>query len=255
MTRMDCREVRDLLPAFDDDELPAIERGAIAQHLQGCPECSDALAELRALRSRIRTSGTFAPPAGLQARVRSAIGIAHRDQKPAGWKRYAVMAASHAIVAGLAALLAYAALSRSDARTATTREVVAAHVRSVLADQLVQVASADTHTVRPWFTGRVPFAPDVVDLGASGFPLLGGRLDYVLDRPAAAIVYGRRKHRINVFVLPEQHAPNAGEFTAVLNGYNVAAWHHGGFAYFATSDLNATELQEFAQALRGPVSR
>ncbi len=251
MTRMDCSEVRDLLQAFDDDELSAAERSAVTMHLQSCGECAAALSGLRSLSRRIRASGTFALPAGLDGRLRTAIGVERRGREARDWRGWVAVAASHVAVAALGALLAIATLSRSDERAVAVRDVVGAHVRAMLTDQLVQVASADTHTVRPWFAGKVPFAPDVVDLAGKGFPLLGGRVDYVLDRPAAATVYGRRKHRINVFVLPESQVPGTGEYRAVREGYNVIAWRHGGFAYFAASDLNADELGELAQALRG----
>ncbi len=251
MTRMDCGEFRDLLEAYDDGELPAMERAAIAEHLQGCRDCSAALAELQALRGRIRAAGTFVAPAGLEARIHAAVGLESRRPRPFGWRQISALAASHAAVALLGGLLAYAMLARNDVRTAATRDILAAHQRSLIADQLVQVASAETHTVKPWFTGRVPFAPEVADLSAQGFPLLGGRVDYVLDRPAAALVYGRRKHRINVFILPAEQAPATAEFQADRNGYNVTAWRKGGFAYFAASDLNAGELRELVAALRG----
>lgn len=255
MTRMDCGEIRDLLQAYDDDELPASERAAIAQHLQGCAACAGILAEHQALRKGIRACGTFAMPAGLEARIRSAIGIESHRQKHPNWRRYAGKAASHAAVAALGAFLAYAALTRVDVRAATSRDIVAAHVRSMLAGQPTQVVSSESHTVRPWFTGKVAFAAEVVDLGARGFPLLGGRVDFVLDHPAAVVVYGRRKHLINLFVLPASQAPNTGEFMDTRYGYNIASWRDGEFSYFAASDLNAAELQEFAQALRSPGPR
>ena len=177
MTRMDCSEFRDLLEPYDDGELPATERAAIAEHLKGCRACSAALADLQALRNRIRTAGTFAMPAGLEARIQSALGLESRRPRPFGWRGITALAASHAAVALLGGVLAYAMLVRSDARLTTTRDIVAAHQRSLIADQLVHLASAETHTVKPWFTGKVPFAPEVLDLSAQGFPLLGGRTD------------------------------------------------------------------------------
>lgn len=249
MTRMDCNEFRDLLEPYDDGELPPSERAAVAGHLEGCRHCAAALADLEALRRRIRGAGTFAAPASLEARIRLALGLEARGLAAFGWRRVTALAASHLAVAVLGGLLAYTMAARSDVRLQTTRDVVAAHQRSLIADQLVQVASAETHTVKPWFTGRVPFAPDVVDLSAQGFQLLGGRTDYVLDRPVAALVYGRRKHRINVFILTAEQAPAVGTFQTARNGYNVAAWRKGAFAYFAASDLNAGEMAELVAAL------
>ena len=134
-------------------------------------------------------------------------------------------------------------------RAAAAREIASAHVRSLLGEQLVQIATSDSHTVRPWFAGKVPFSPAVIDLADRGFPLLGGRVDFVLDQPAAALVYERRKHRINVFVVPQDRLPVSVPFHTVYNGYNVLAWRDRGFAYFSVSELNPAELQEFADAL------
>lgn len=250
MIRMDCGEVRELLHVYEDDELPASERAEVARHLHECADCSEALAALRSLRARIKGAGTFATPAGLEDRVRLAIGIAAERRVAPSRTRFAALAASHVVVAALGALVAAALVSRSDNRTVIARDVVAAHVRSLLGEQIVQVASAETHTVKPWFAGRVPFAPEVVDLIQRDFPLIGGRLDYILERPAVAIVYGRRKHRINLFILPERQAGSSADFEAVRDGYNVVVWQQAGFAYFAASDLNAPELREFTQAIR-----
>jgi anti-sigma factor RsiW len=250
MTRMDCGEVRDLLQSYADDELPAEERRAIARHLETCRACATALAELQTLRQRIKAAGTYAPPPALEQRLRSAIGMADRHLARPGWRRLSALAASHLMVALLGGYLAYAAISRADTRAQISRDIVTAHVRALLSDQLVQVASADTHTVKPWFTGKVPFAPHVLDLADRDFPLIGARVDYVLDQQAAVLVYGRRKHRIDVFVLPAGQGPSVADVQGVRNGYNVVGWRHGGFSYFAASDLNEKELGDFATTLR-----
>ncbi len=253
MNTMDCSEVRELLHSFEDAELPASERAAMARHIEGCDDCRGALNALQSLRRRMHATGTYTQPPNLERRVREAIGILNQSQDRNRWWRIGQIAASHLIVAALAAGLSYAVASRSEARQSATRDVVAAHVRSLQWDQPVQVATADTHTVKPWFTGKIPFAPDVVDLAAQGFPLLGGRLDYVMDRPAAALVYGRRMHRISLFILPDTHVVASGDFRAAREGHNVVSWRRDGFAYFAVSDLNAVELQEFAQIPRRSV--
>lgn len=249
MTRMDCGEVRDLLQPYEDGELPAGERTALAQHLAGCPQCKAALGDLQALRQRVRAAGTYAMPAGLDSRVRTTIGIESGQQaQPWGWRRYAAVAATHAVALLVGGALAYGLLLRSNERSFAARDIVSAHVRSLMMEPIVQVASADTHTVKPWFAGKVPFAPDVKDLGPEGFPLLGGRVDFVLERPAAAIVYGRRKHRINLFMLPAEQIAGDTAIASSHHGYNIIAWARAGFRYFAVSDLNAAELQTFATA-------
>ena len=127
-------------------------------------------------------------------------------------------------------------------------DVVAAHIRALQPGHLVDVASTDRHTVKPWFDGRLDYAPPVRDFAGAGFPLVGGRLDYVAGRPVAALVYGRQKHLIDVFVWPGASAGSGG----AVQGYNVIAWAQGGMNYRAVSDLNARELGELAGLLRRP---
>src|SRR5262249_27387419 len=128
------------------------------------------------------------------------------------------------------------------------RDVVSAHVRGLALEQFGSVRSGDPHSVRPWFTGKIGFAPRVTDLAEDGFPLLTGRVDHVAGHPAAALVYGRRQHRITLFVAPG-NAPRTLA-TDSLNGYNVESWQADGFRYDAVSDLNRGELASFAALLR-----
>lgn len=197
----------------------------------------------------MRLAGTHALPAGLEQRVASRIGVgAPRSNYLA---RFGRIAASHLAAAALGALLLYAGFNRTDLAQRTARDAVAAHARALMSESPVQVASSDTHTVKPWFAGRIAFSPLVKDLAASGFPLLGGRVDHVLDRPAAVIVYGRRMHLINLFVQPAELAAGSASIETAHNGYNVVAWRDGGFAFLAVSDLNAVELKEFVRLVRG----
>ena len=131
-------------------------------------------------------------------------------------------------------------------------EAVEAHVRSLMADHLLDVVSTDKHTVRPWFTGKIDFAPSVVDLKDQGYSLVGGRLDLLGERPAAALVYHHGKHTINVFICASAGQRAEGSATTMLNlrGFNVASWSEGGFDWAAVSDLNSTELSELVSLLR-----
>lgn len=129
-------------------------------------------------------------------------------------------------------------------------QVIDGHVRSLLLARLADVASSDQHTVKPWFSGKLDFSPPVQDLSAQGFPLVGGRLDYIDERPVAALVYQHRLHTINVFVWPVSAKPQAMLDTTSRRGINVTAWKANGMQFWAVSDLNAKDLQRFGQLLR-----
>jgi anti-sigma factor RsiW len=135
-----------------------------------------------------------------------------------------------------------------DSEARIEQDVLSAHVRSLLQDSPIQVASGDPHSVKPWFNGRVEFAPDVKDPAAEGFPLAGARLDYVDGRRVAALVYKRRLHTVNVFVWPSPHAGDIAARLIPVKGYNLLTWSRNGLTYWAVSDLNGAELQQL-QAL------
>jgi anti-sigma factor RsiW len=132
------------------------------------------------------------------------------------------------------------------------REAVSGHIRSLMASHLTDVASTDQHTVKPWFGGKLDFSPPVTDFAATGFPLVGGRLDYLQGRPVAALVYMRHRHVINVFVWPVAGTEERFTPTRSIQGFHVIQGAHAGMTYRIVSDLNAEELAGFARLLAAP---
>jgi anti-sigma factor RsiW len=161
------------------------------------------------------------------------------------WQFIAV-AASVAMISAVAVLLVRGA--RNGQTDQMAHEVLDSHIRSLMGDHLFDVHSSDQHTVKPWFAGRLDFSPAVIDLAAAGFPLVGGRLEYLDGRPVAALVYKRRQHTINVFTWPSPRQEESSQHFHI-RGFNAIRWVHRNMTYWAVSDLNDKELQDFATAL------
>ena len=252
---MACEDARELLGGYLDDELDMATSLEFRRHLRECPECSAQQQRQEALRNALRTSDlSFRAPAGLEQRIRNAVrkhesGPAISSRAPA-WPRAAVWVAMAASLL-IAALLVWRFGTSQPGNNDLVAEVVLTdHVRSLMADHLTDVASTDNHTVKPWFNGKLDFSPPVRDLAAQGFPLIGGRLDYV-NRPVAALAYRRRQHVINVFVWPaSKDARAVSQSSLTRQGYNLLHWSGFGMEYWAASDLNMPELKQFVQLLQ-----
>lgn len=249
---MICQEVHKLIHPYLDDELDLVRSLEIEAHLKDCQTCAHAYNELRSLHSAVSdTTLRFEPPAALRNRIRSAL----RDESGAtnrplrlSW-RWMIPAVSFATLVIFASVL-IALLSRPSTSDLMAQEIVSSHVRSLMEKHLTDVPSSDQHTVKPWFDGRLDFSPPVRDLASAGFTLVGGRLDYIGNRPVAALVYQHRQHYINVFVWPSAGASDASGRALVRQGYNLINWSNSGMNYWATSDLNLAELQQFVQLLQ-----
>lgn len=249
---MTCEDLRIYLPVYLDDELEAGDCLRVEQHLAGCPDCRRLRSEAEVLRAALRDDELRAEPStALKKRIatalRSAAQAEEREQRQ--WRsaafRWMGVAAAVILISGVVVRM-----QLPSAREAQmVDEVVSSHVRSLQAGHLVDVPSSDRHTVKPWFQGKLDFAPAVPDLSDSGWTLTGGRLDYLHGRAVAALIYHRRQHAINVFAWPATEAPQKDE-QSTENGYNVLHWNHAGLACWAVSDLNAAELAEFAKAWR-----
>ena len=182
---------------------------------------------------------------GLPRRLPSRLPAAQRLRCAALMRQAAMLAAACV----LSALATWWIVGTAGEASRLEQEVLAAHVRSLLQDSPIQVASSDAHTVKPWFAGRIDFSPEVKDLAADGFPLLGGRLDFVGGRRVGAVVYKRRLHTINVFMWPSAGPGDAAPRLVARNGYNLLAWSRGGVDYWAVSDLGAGDLRQLQNLL------
>lgn len=261
---MNCERTRALLGAHLDRELDAVNDRDLQEHLRGCARCLRAAEQQEQMKRLVRGAARYhRAPAGLEARIRATLSGAPADAPPesggrnrgsAGFAWFRPWAGGLAAAAAmvLAMWTGSAVTSRRAAADYQAEELVSAHVRSLLGTHLTDVLSSDQHTVKPWFDGKVDFAPPVRDLAAEGFPLAGGRVDYVAGHAAAALVFQRNKHFINVFVWPAAAgaAPAPGERT--LRGYNLISWRQGDLALCAVSDLNTPELREFTERFRKP---
>lgn len=248
---MNCHETRSFLDGYVDRELDLVHATEIEAHLVVCSACSSARDSLESLGRRLKNGGLYhRAPVGLADRVRSQLPRASLTsgkrlpiRRGWTWTALAAAAACAALVVGM--LLGR--LSRPSEETLVAQEVASAHVRSLMGGHLVDIPTSDQHTVKPWFAGKLDFSPPVPDLAEAGFPLVGGRLDYLANRPVAALVYQRRKHFVNVFAWPSPAARESGELKLVRNGYNLIHWNHGGMSFWVASDVSAADLEELVR--------
>lgn len=240
---MSCELVERDLDAYLDRELDAESSAAVREHVRTCAACRRQLAQREALTRLVRGAPYYSAPDRLRVRVLAQSTRSNSVRRALTWAAAAVLVLS----VGAGMTLWRPASSRGNV---IADEVVSDHVRSLMANHLFDVQSTDLHTVKPWFLGKLDFSPPVVDLASIGFPLVGGRLDYVGGRPVAALVYQRQKHTINVFVSPEGDDPSTRDLVMTVRGFNLRHWIHNGMSFWAVSDLNGAELGEFASALQ-----
>ena len=238
-------KIRELLHAYVDGELDLANTREADRHLEICADCRVTEKAIRELRAAMTSDApSYRAPAHLRRNVRAALRREAKSttQTLSPWLMFATGAAFAAI---LVATFLFQTMRTARSNTIVD-QIVANHVRSLLAAHLVDVASSDQHTVKPWFDGKIDFAPVVRDLSANGFPLVGGRLDYLDGKTVVALVYQRNKHPINLFITPTQMNRNFSPTVTTRRGYNVLSWANNGMSYWTVSDLNADELREFA---------
>ncbi len=249
--------------AYVDGELDIARSLDLERHLAGCVACRAAYESQLALADGIKAAATYyRAPAHLEKRIRSAVrqesrinpDLTGRLNRVEGGNLSGLRLALLGVAAlVLLALVAWGVLRSQQAgaqNNLIAQEVLASSMRSLIAGPLTEVVSSDQHTVKPWFAGKLDFSPNVQDFSAQGFPLAGGRLDYAAGRPVAALVYRHGQHVINLFVWPTTQAPDAPLQEDTLQGYHVFHWAQGGMAYWAVSDMDASELRQFAQLVQ-----
>jgi anti-sigma factor RsiW len=271
---MNCQEAINLVDGYLDRELDPITNQEIERHLRDCRSCEEAYEAQRAIICAIGSGAPYYPaPAELRHRIQSSlrneIGVKAtrngtrgsqvlRTQKrsilpeiPWNWLALAAAIIFAAII--VSSLLPRMRAPGSDQFLAT--QLIANHVRSLMANHLTDVASSDQHTVKPWLDEKLDFAGPVVDLSTEGFSLIGGRLDYLDNHPVAALVYQRRKHFINLFVWPAASGATTTSKAISRKGYQLLHWGDSDFNYWAVSDVSDNDLQTFKQAFEKQTAR
>jgi anti-sigma factor RsiW len=240
---MTCAEAEPLLGASLDGELDSQTALRIDDHFSTCHRCSALLDRLQRLQQEIAAAEL---DWSANTDLRSLRAAIRRRTRQNWWQVWWLWRSA---VAALAAVLVVMIALPGGSGNSIERQMVDNHLQSMLADHLVDVPSSDQHTVKPWFQGKLSFAPSVPDLSADGFTLIGGRLDVIGGRPAAAIVYRRRQHVVNLWVLAADGAQGQLKSTDV-EGFHLLQWRKSGMTFWAVSDLNPAELREFAMLIR-----
>lgn len=229
-----------------DGELDAVRSADFERHLENCAECQATLRKVESLRGRLQQSNLYeyASPQ-LRERVHKQIGLAAGGVQLSGnlQRRFLIPVLAGLGVAAVFLIAVYLASPGSQIAPITA-ELIDAHVRSLQPGHLTDVQSTDQHTVKPWFDGRLDFVPPVADYTAQGFPLLGGRLDVMDGRTVAGVVYGRRKHLINLFAWPARSEKRLSDSSGSRQGYNWIMWRSGDMQLCLVSDASAADLRE-----------
>jgi anti-sigma factor RsiW len=233
------------MDAYIDGELDLRSTLEVEGHVKACPACARGMESHKALQTTVRSSRmAYTAPPALRSRILSATSTKPTVSTPwLAWRPVALGAAFASMV-----MIVSNNLWQWRSEDRIEQELVANHVRSLQAEHLTDVLSSDRHTVRPWFSGKLDYAPSVRDLTTYDFPLIGGRLDYVNGKPVAALVYRKAKHTINLYTWPA--ASSSRERVSTIRGFNIVHWSGSGMGYWAISDLNPAELSRFATFLR-----
>jgi anti-sigma factor RsiW len=251
---MNCSEAETLIHALIDNELDAGHAREVEAHVATCPDCAAKLAAFSAMRAEMnRFNLKEGAPLYLRERIDAALpantsaSIIPLGPKPTTRRSFFGGFASGALLSGAIAAALIVGVFHNDENDLVASDVVSAHLRSLQPGHLTDVETSDQHNVKPWFNGKLDVAPPVVDLTAQGFTLIGGRLDDVNGETAAAVVYRRRNHVINLFIYRHTGAEQPKPIAETRHGFGIQHWTDGGLEFWAVSDINKTELDEFCR--------
>jgi anti-sigma factor RsiW len=238
-----------LVHAYVDGELDPANARAIERRIANDSVLAAERDRVEALQRALRSKFPLTPPpAALRERIERAVGLRRMPSRPT-WLALAASVAVAVIVGSSSTFLTVAL--KGDM---TADAIVSDHIWALMAPQPADVASSDRHTVKPWFNGRIPESPRVVDLAKNDFPLIGGRIDVVERNPVPTLVYHHRKHLISLTAIPAPGRPDAAPIARTIEGYNIVEWTEDGVTYWAVSDVAAPELAHFADLFRSTAS-
>jgi anti-sigma factor RsiW len=242
---MNCEETSTLLDAYVDQELFLKDSLEIEKHLKLCTACRNKYSNLMSLRKTFSHYPKYSPGTGLQDRIQKSLGESIKtgfNLRMINWLK----TGAPSFAAGVfAAVLVFGQMFASDKGSFVVDELVASHVRSLMAAHLTDVAASDKHTVKPWLSKILDFSPPVDDLAGQGYPLLGARLDYVDERQVVALVYQAQNHYINLFIWPVRDRLQLSSKAANRHGYQIRYWENNGLHFAAVSDVNRQSLNQF----------
>ncbi len=232
-----------LVHAYLDGELDAAGNLDFERMIETDPGLANTVNCIRVLQQTLRREFPPEPiPSHLKSRIERAVGASRRPLSPT-WNLMAASVLAAMILSSTTTWLAF----RTSATSVVLTEVVDGHMRALAAPQPTDIVSSDRHVVKPWFAGRIPQSPRVVDLAGDGFPLVGARIDVFEKTPVPTLVYGRRRHLISVTAVSSSNVRSPQSSVEPVNGFNIVSWSAGDTTYWAISDLNAAELNSFAK--------
>jgi len=244
---VECKQAQMWLPAYGDGELDLAHTLEVEAHLHDCPACTALHQRQDALSKAVRGAGEYYPaPDNLRRKIRAALDEKAPEARPR-FQWWPALAAATAMACVL--VVGWLVWRQPGHEQLLAAQVLDRHLGSLQATHLTDVPSSDHHAVKPWFAGKLDFAPPVPEFPDQAFVLTGGRLDHLDGRAVAALVYKRREHVINLFVWPNAASTILRTFDS--NGYHLISWTQSGMAYWAVSDLNPEELKGFVKRIRG----